>query len=284
MSTENQERRFFLLGETKNGPVVVSKQVGDVPGRTVAEANPDDLGRSSADDTQAMEILVLRHQQASVLACEIPDVGVRRASRTDQPDVERLRKQVGQRIDQSLRQGLVEEQSHASGRGYAQRSTFPFSRVGKAGTNVFAAQLRKLRQKLVLGCASRQVVQNVADRDACIPDARSSEPDGRVYRHSVEQLHRPSLREPRSGGNRPRSRRGSVSLLDKAGREDARGRRGDCYSLGLRRILPEGIWNSPGHPRTGPDVAARTSVKGQRQSVLSPGRGSPTVATATTRP
>lgn len=59
-----------------------------------------------------MEILILRYQETVAFARDVPDDVVCRAAGTYLSDVKRPRKDVSQQIDECLRQGLVEEESH----------------------------------------------------------------------------------------------------------------------------------------------------------------------------
>ena len=77
----------------------------------------------------------------------------------------------------------------ASRRRNVQRSAFPFSRVSQAGSDIVAAQLGELRQKLLLGSTAGQVLEYVTDCNPRTSNARLAEPDGRVNRDSIKALH-----------------------------------------------------------------------------------------------
>ncbi len=70
-----------------------------------------------------------------------------------------------------------------------QRSAFPFGSVSQTGSDIVAAQLGELRQKLILGRAAGQVLEYVTDRDPRTSNARLAEPDSRVNRDPIKALH-----------------------------------------------------------------------------------------------
>jgi hypothetical protein len=55
-------------------------------------------------------ITIFAHDQALVLACQIPNGRIRCAAMPQQPNVQRVRKDVGQRLAQLLRQRLIKEE------------------------------------------------------------------------------------------------------------------------------------------------------------------------------
>lgn len=111
-STENQECRFVLLREATNGLMMPAEQVSDILRPAVPQTNPHHLGRSAAKHAEAMEVLVLRHDQAPALARELPDGEIRSSLTTHLADMRGLGKQVVQEDDQPFGQGLVEEKAH----------------------------------------------------------------------------------------------------------------------------------------------------------------------------
>jgi hypothetical protein len=96
-------------------------------------------------------------------------------------NVERIGKDIGQQHYELFGQLFIEEQAHRLRRD-AECSTFAFGRVGQAGPDVVARQLRKLPEDLVLGRPAGQVPQDVTDSDARASDARLAESDIRVNR------------------------------------------------------------------------------------------------------
>ena len=109
-STQDQQRRFFLLGEANNSSIVPPQQIGHILRRAVPQTNPDDLRRSPTDDAQPMEVLVLRDEYAFVFAGKPPNDGIWCSSSAQLSDMKRLGEQIHQQIGELLRKGLVEEQ------------------------------------------------------------------------------------------------------------------------------------------------------------------------------
>lgn len=89
----------------------------------------------------------------------------------------------------------------ASRRRNVQRSALPFCRVSQAGSDIIAAQLGELRQKLILGSAAGQVLKYVTDCNPRTPNARLAESDGWVNRDSIKALHQTKPTPVDSAGN-----------------------------------------------------------------------------------
>ena len=90
-----------------------------------------------------MKVFVLGHQETALIASELPDQRVSRAAGSEEANVERIGKDVGQQGHQLFRQLFVEEQAHGSSRT-AERPTLPFGSVGQARPDVVARQLREV--------------------------------------------------------------------------------------------------------------------------------------------
>ena len=92
-------------------------QISDVLRSAVPQANPHHFGWSAPKHAEAMVVLVLGHDQAPVLACELPDDELRSSLATHLADMRGLGKQVVQEADELLGQGLVEEKAHHQAAG-----------------------------------------------------------------------------------------------------------------------------------------------------------------------
>ena len=98
-----------------------------------------------------------------------------------------------------IRRRIAAARRHAA--GSVQRSALPFGRVSQAGSDIVAAQLGELRQKLILGSAAGQVLEYVTDCDPRTSNARLAEPDGRVNRDPIKAPHGSSVRQSDFAGN-----------------------------------------------------------------------------------
>jgi hypothetical protein len=78
-STKFENCRFILFVELEDVIVTAPQQLRDVVCGAVAEANPNELRRRTAQERKSMEVLVLADHQASVLTRQIPDDRISRA-------------------------------------------------------------------------------------------------------------------------------------------------------------------------------------------------------------
>jgi len=175
---------------------VTSQQVGDILGRAISDAKPNDLRRCAAQHAQTMEVLVLRDQDTVIFARQAPDVTVCCTALPKEAHMQRVRKQICHRRNQGLGQLLVEEKSHGSRGWQAQRPTLPLCRVGQARSDVVTGQLRKIPKNVILGHAASKIPEHVSDRDAGAPYAGLAKPHFRIDRDTFQRTHRTSLRQP----------------------------------------------------------------------------------------
>src|SRR5690606_31656109 len=116
-SPELEEGRFILNDEPIDFVRAEAQQARDVLGRTVSEANPDDLRWWTEENAQAVEILVLRDEDEAVCGRPGPDRPVRRPLEPERGDMCGVRIGVREIADQARCEVLVEEQLHGRRRG-----------------------------------------------------------------------------------------------------------------------------------------------------------------------
>ena len=138
-----------MLRELADVVVAPPQQVFDLSGGAVAEANPDQFGRGSPQQGEAVKILVLTDQQAAMLASKIPDAEIRSPTEAEQANVQRRWVETRKPLAQGFRELLVEEQPHRSSRGNADSAAFALGRVSQAGPDVVGGELGKVGQQLL---------------------------------------------------------------------------------------------------------------------------------------
>ena len=109
------EERFDLLMVAAQTPL-------DLGGRTVAESQPDDLGRRTEQGGTAAEVAVLRHDGEAVLLRVRSDGRVVRRRQTDRSNVNDISPDVAKAVAQPRREILVEEQLHLPPTATSRRS------------------------------------------------------------------------------------------------------------------------------------------------------------------
>jgi hypothetical protein len=188
-SPELQDGRLSLLREFTDVLLVTPEQRRNVLRSAVAETHPDDLRRRTSQDAEAMEILILGHQERIVLARELPHGEIRNAARIQLSNMQGPREDFPQQRAQFFRELFVKEQSHVSGGRNPERAPFTFGRVRQTRADVIRGELWKFPQKLVLRRAASQVAKNIADADSSTADAGLPEPYGRVDGDALQQRH-----------------------------------------------------------------------------------------------
>src|SRR5471032_2029486 len=73
--------------------------------------------------------------------------------------------------------------------GDAHHTAFALRRIGQTSADIIARQLRKIGQDLLLAHTRRQIVEDIADRDARSPHARLAEADRWVDDNSLAIVH-----------------------------------------------------------------------------------------------
>jgi hypothetical protein len=111
-SANCEERRLALISEGSQVLVVTTKQVGHDLGRAVSEPEPHRLGRRTAKDAQAVEVLVLGDEQAVVLRGQLPHSCVRCSDADERPNVQRAGEDIRQQFRQAVLQLFIKEEAH----------------------------------------------------------------------------------------------------------------------------------------------------------------------------
>ncbi len=132
-----------------------TQEMFDLSCGAVAKPNPDDLRRSSGEDTAVEEVGILRHDRQSVQAGVAPDCPIPGPAQSCRQNVLRSRIKVVQRRNQGLRKILVEEQLHAA--------------IVSNLRSRSAANARQARMSLSVSCAKSANISAYV-----IPDARYS--------------------------------------------------------------------------------------------------------------
>ena len=76
-----------VLTKSTDGRLVLAKNPFDICRGTIAQADPDDLGWKSENETSLMKIGALRHDDEAVIAGIFPNCGVIGVSQTYEPHV-----------------------------------------------------------------------------------------------------------------------------------------------------------------------------------------------------
>jgi hypothetical protein len=135
------------------------------------------------------EVLIAGHEEAVVLASEVPDPGVRGSRVTQGSNVERARKQVSKGGNECFGEVFVEEEPHRLRRGNGQKPTLTLGSEGQAGEDVGMSELRKVDEQLGLGGAASEVSEDVPNGEPGAPDARLPEADGGVDGDAFKLVH-----------------------------------------------------------------------------------------------
>lgn len=172
---------------------MVSQKFRHLDGRGIPEANPHYFRCRTPEHAEAMEILILRHEDAAMRLRQFPYLFVGGAPEPEWADMQGLGKIVAEQRTKVFGKLLVEEQAHGSGRRNAAQPAFAFGGVGKTSANIFERQLRKFFQQSLLRSAAREMPQYIPHCNAGSPDARLAKPDCRIDADAIEQTHASSL-------------------------------------------------------------------------------------------
>ncbi len=96
-----------------------------------------------------MKILVLRDEHAAVLASQLPNGGITRATLAEETNVQGIGEEIAQGSHQLFGQLFVEEQAHDSGGGNTQCAALALSCVRQARPDVFPRELREIGEDLI---------------------------------------------------------------------------------------------------------------------------------------
>ena len=86
-STQFEDCRFILLVELDDVAMTAPQEPCDIVGSAIAESNPNELRRSTSQESKSVKILVLADHHAAVLTREIPDDRIRRPAVPKQANV-----------------------------------------------------------------------------------------------------------------------------------------------------------------------------------------------------
>ena len=100
---EQEKSRGRIGGEAEQGLVVSAEQRLDLGSGAVAQPEIDHLGRGAAEETQVMEIVVLRYDHEIMPGGVAPDFVVRAPEQTDLTHVAAVGKEVGEMAGETRR-------------------------------------------------------------------------------------------------------------------------------------------------------------------------------------
>lgn len=153
----------FLLAESENRVARRTQHRRDVLGRTVADAQPNHLQRTTQEHTAFMEVRSPSKRSPSFPLWRNPKSTDPRRSR------DRIPTHGGNReINPRVRQPAGAAGSHRRAVSNAQQlhPTLPIRGEGQAGENIFFHKIGEFSQNLSVRHSARQVFQHVINRDA----------------------------------------------------------------------------------------------------------------------
>lgn len=185
-----QEGCLVVRGKTIDVSGVSSEDLDDVRVGRVESIQMDDFRRMSVQYAHRLEVVVSRDEEQSARSGRFPNLRIGCTSETERPHVRRVGKEIGDRIDDCLREVLVEEESrHRLEARYGGYPPFPLSCERQGCQHILMGQLWKVPQEFGLLAATRQVGQDFANGDARSPDARLAEADLGIDADAVERTH-----------------------------------------------------------------------------------------------
>ena len=98
-----------IVTEIPDGLVVVSQNLFDLAGGTVATTNPYDFGWKASYEAPLVKVRTLRDNRVSVGLSEIPDCLIVRTFESHEPHMRGIRIQGGQVFDHAIREILIKE-------------------------------------------------------------------------------------------------------------------------------------------------------------------------------
>ena len=114
VSVDLQAGGSRILLERGDGIGVVTEQLFDMRGGLVAAAQPDDSGRRTEQRRHVGKVRVLRHERKAVALGIVPKGVIIGFCQTEQSNLIRVGKQVGQPLTECEAEVLVEQQLHVA--------------------------------------------------------------------------------------------------------------------------------------------------------------------------
>jgi hypothetical protein len=108
ISAEREKIHARAANKFRNLFPAKTEQTNNVGCRAVAEPNPDYLRRRASQYAEALEVLILGHEDKAIGGCPFPDPKIRLAGEPEIKHVSRIRIQISQRLRQGDREVLVE--------------------------------------------------------------------------------------------------------------------------------------------------------------------------------
>jgi hypothetical protein len=173
--------------KNSNALAVVTEQLFNGSRGTVAEMQANDFWRMAKEKAPVTEIRIFGDNNEAIVLGVLPNYGVVCFVQVEREQVARAGKQIGQPPDELRRQVVIEEELHARGL----RRLLKGCRVGQAGLNIFARQVREIVEYLLDGHAGGQVLKDILNGYSHATNTRLAASLARLQRNvlSIIEFH-----------------------------------------------------------------------------------------------
>jgi hypothetical protein len=195
VSREDKQRGFGIGTECNDIRYATAENRLQVGSAAVTYADPDNLRRRTVKKTQLPEVVVFRDDRESLYRGVPPNGLIIATCMPDIPNVCGAGVQFDNPAYQPRRDVLIEQelQGTPAGRRLGRRTgepALPVRSKRQCSPYVRALEIREIGEYLGLGHTTREVIENVIDRDPQATNTRFAAPFARLDRDPVAIIHR----------------------------------------------------------------------------------------------
>src|SRR5579871_6707226 len=112
--SKHQKRIGDRVVERQQHGLACAQKFSQFCSRSVAEPQPNDLGRGAINEAQMTKVVILRNQRETISTCVLPNGFVRRSTQLDEVYTTAAGVRICERCDEPKAEILVEEKLHAT--------------------------------------------------------------------------------------------------------------------------------------------------------------------------
>lgn len=112
VSQQLEHSGFILFVESTDVVATPAQKLRDVARTAIAQPEPHEFRRSAPQNSESVKVVVLAHEQAPVRPSQCPDRRIRSATLPENPNMKRIGKDVGHRLNQRLGEWLIEQEPY----------------------------------------------------------------------------------------------------------------------------------------------------------------------------
>ncbi len=193
---------------------VAAKEVLNGFDGAVADAQPNEFGRTAVKKAAELKIGILGNNGKSILPGVIPNGGIVGVAQAELADVRAAREQISQRHGAGSARGFGRRGASCRQRG---QLAFAVSGKGQAGANVFLGEIGKLGEEFGVAHTRSQIFQDIGDSHAGPADAGFAAAlagfngDNLMIIHHLKIIRNPARVKAKGGGAEGGSQKSAVS-------------------------------------------------------------------------